>query len=897
MKTEKIKILHLEDSETDVEHIHRVLTQGEIQFTSRIVDSREDYVAALRDFGPQVVISDHSMPSFNSLEALDILRTSGIDIPFILLTGAVSEEFAAEVMNRGADDYILKDRPKRLPTAILGALDKYEQRHERERQEAELRNIFDGSMDVLCSIDIDGRFIKVSAAAEKTWGYKPAELADKKYMDLICAADHAATLRVAESIMSGLAITNFENRYIHKDGNIIPMIWSARWDPDAQVMYAVARDGTERVNAEKAITTERNRIREMFKNAPVSMCLLKGENHVFEMANLYYKNSIGTHDLIGRSAREVLPEIESQGFFALLDTCYKTGEPYAATELLVKKDRLRTGHPEDMYVNLLFQPIRDSQGLVEGISYFAVHVTEQVLARKKIEESYEKLKSAESLQSSILNSLPAQIALLDSEENIIAVNRTWEDFARENRLNSPTYRVGENYIAASDIAGSSGPNTGAKMARGVRDVIRGVKKSFSLEYRCDSPTEKRWFIARVAPTIYGEERGAVIIHTNTTDRKLAEEKIKESEANLAAIIENADAHIYSLDRDFRYITFNSVIKDSIGSHYGIEIKPGDSVYGFLEKIDPAEAKWWEKVYTEALSGQKMQFVKDYSTPDRPYYLNFSINPILQNGGIIGLACFARDITPIKMVENKITELNENLENRIIERTAQLNDAIKELEAFNYTVSHDLQAPLRVINGFVKIILNEYGDKVDDTGKEYFTYISDNTLKMSQLIKDLLDFARLGEVALHREQADMRPIVDAIVTQARMISPDMDTAITIRELPAALCDPPMIKQVWSNLILNAIKYSNKKKYPKIEIGAEILNARPVYYVRDNGVGFDMDKADKLFGVFKRLHSPQDFEGSGIGLATVHRILAKHGGEIWAEAKINEGATFYFTIPTT
>jgi PAS domain S-box-containing protein len=1023
MGADKIKILHLEDSDTDVEHIHRVLTRGEIHFTSRVVDIREDYMAALREFEPDIVVSDHSMPTFNSLEALDILRTSGIDIPFILLTGAVSEEFAAEVMLRGADDYILKDRPKRLPTAILSTIDKYSQRRERERQEAQLRSFFDGSMDVLCSIDSEGRFINVSAAAEKTWGYKPAELVGKKYMDLVSPDDHPATMAIAESIMTGIPVTDFQNHYTHKNGDMVSMTWSARWDAEAQVIYAVARDCTEKLKAQKAVLGERKRIMDMFRDAPVSMCMVKGENHIFEMANLHFRNRVEIQDIIGRPAQEVLPQIEEQGLLKLLDTCYHTGEPYAAREMLLKKDNHRTGQSEDLYVNVLLQPMYDPEGRVEGIGYFAVHVTEQVLARKKIEESYEKLKAAESLQSSILNSLPAQVALLDSEGNIIAVNQTWKDFAKEIKLGSKNHGLGENYIAASASAVDSDQDIGKKMADGIKAVIEGSEKSFFIEYRCDSATEKRWFLARVAPTVYGDERGAVIIHSNVTDRKLADEKIKASEANLAAIIENADAHIYSLDREFRFITFNSVIRDSMRAYYGIEIKPGDKVYGFLEKIDPAEALEWQRVYTEALSGYPVRFVKDYSRPGLPYYLNFSINPIFENGSIIGLSCFARDITEIKntqkqlekanreltnifnnidnviysvdmksfklvnissaceriygykpeefyedqelwnklihpddmpiiqeqlallqsgkdvhnqyrvitangsilwiensviptigedgrlerldgisrditerkRAEDKIIELNENLEKRILERTAALNDAIKELEAFNYTVSHDLQSPLRVISGFSKIILDDYGDKMDDTGRQYLNYISENTVKMSQLIKDLLAFARVGEVALTRQQTEMRPIVDAIITQAKMETPDLAAVFTIGDLGHSYCDETLITQVWENLINNAVKYSRKNRSPLIEIGTKTVNGKAAYYVKDNGAGFDMRHADRLFGVFKRLHTNKEFEGSGVGLATVHRIMAKHGGEIWADAKIGEGATFYFTLP--
>jgi len=306
----------------------------------------------------------------------------------------------------------------------------------------------------------------------------------------------------------------------------------------------------------------------------------------------------------------------------------------------------------------------------------------------------------------------------------------------------------------------------------------------------------------------------------------------------------------------------------------------------------------DKAIQMAIAGQK-----EYNTEFRIVCGDASIRYIKataiverdDKGNAVRMIGSNLDITPNKLAENEIRDLNENLEKRIAERTAQLNDAIKELEAFNYTVSHDLQAPLRVISGFARIVLDEYGDKVDATCREYLNYISDNSKKMGQLIRDLLSFARVGEQALSRQATDMAQIVEAIISQERIANPEMPTAFSVGPLPPAHSDPALIKQVWNNLILNAIKYSNKKPSPQVEIGAHLLHGRTVYYVRDNGVGFDMKHAGKLFGVFKRLHSPEDFEGTGIGLATVHRILSKHGGEIWAEARVDEGATFYFTLP--
>ena len=219
----------------------------------------------------------------------------------------------------------------------------------------------------------------------------------------------------------------------------------------------------------------------------------------------------------------------------------------------------------------------------------------------------------------------------------------------------------------------------------------------------------------------------------------------------------------------------------------------------------------------------------------------------------------------------------------------------ELEAFTYSVSHDLRAPLRSIDGFAKILQDKYVDKLDDEAKRYMNIVMNNAKKMAQLIDDLLMFSRLGKQSLQKTKLEMNEIVKGVC--AELIKPQDINKIElkIQQLPTASGDRSMIKQVFANLIGNSIKYSGKKELPIIEIGYYLKNNETVYYVKDNGAGFNMEYYNKLFGVFQRLHSEKDFEGTGVGLSIVHRIITKHGGNIWAEGKVNEGATFYFSLP--
>lgn len=246
---------------------------------------------------------------------------------------------------------------------------------------------------------------------------------------------------------------------------------------------------------------------------------------------------------------------------------------------------------------------------------------------------------------------------------------------------------------------------------------------------------------------------------------------------------------------------------------------------------------------------------------------------------------------------QLNQLNENLDQKVKERTAQLERAYKELESFSYSVSHDLRAPLRAIAGYSNLLFEDHLKDLDEEGKEFLTTIHDETNRMGDLIDDLLAFSRMSRKEKQVQHFAMNDLVVAAINEIKPLYPDLDPEFNVSELPEVRADPKLIKQVWLNLLSNAIKYHKPGQQPKVKISANPDQDKQakVFSVTDNGVGFDMKYAEKVFGVFQRLHRDEEFEGTGIGLALARRIVNRHEGQIWAESEQGKGSTFYFSLP--
>lgn len=298
-------------------------------------------------------------------------------------------------------------------------------------------------------------------------------------------------------------------------------------------------------------------------------------------------------------------------------------------------------------------------------------------------------------------------------------------------------------------------------------------------------------------------------------------------------------------------------------------------------------------FQRAISGET--FVGVAEEGDRHYETRWT--PIKLDGGQVkGAIGVSVDITEREHAEQEVRLLNRELEQRVAERTAQLMSANDELEAFCYSVSHDLRAPLRHIDGFLRLLRERSGAVLDEQSQHYMDTVSSAGKRMGLLIDDLLSFARMGRGEVSKTRVDLGDLVREIIRELEPETRGRVISWRTAELPVVVGDPAMLRVALSNLLSNAVKYTRPRERAEIEIGGlAIQGEETVVFVRDNGVGFDMRYVGKLFGVFQRLHDAGSFEGTGIGLANVRRIISRHGGRTWAEGKVDQGATFFFTLP--
>jgi len=478
-------------------------------------------------------------------------------------------------------------------------------------------------------------------------------------------------------------------------------------------------------------------------------------------------------------------------------------------------------------------------------------------ARRKAEKL---LNENQKLLQSVIDNTSSLINLKDLNGKYLLVNKEYKkSFSEHGNLIKKT---------VFDIYPEK---TATAFAEEDRKVIDN-KRLFEFEHNMEIKGSQKYFYTVKFPLLNsnGDVYAIGSISTNITE-------IKKQSNLIQDLYDHAPSGYYSLDTNGTFINANKTTLKWLG------YKKEELIGKQFKDILPAEClKDFEKTFPEfkekgTLTDKEFTYVrKDGSL--MPVILNASAEKDDDSNFLYSRSTIF-DITERKKLEEELKQLN------------------KELESFTYSISHDLRAPLRIMNGYAGIIKDEYCDKLDDDAIRMLNNIIKNANRMGQLIDDLLNFSRLGRKELVRHVTDMNTLVQEIINEQLKLEPGEKYKIITGELGKAFCDSSLIRQVWQNLVSNAFKYSRRQAEPVIEINCEMKEKENVYSIKDNGAGFDMSYYDKLFAVFQRLHKVTEYEGTGVGLALVQKIIHKHDGRVWAESEINRGAAFYFSLSNT
>jgi PAS domain S-box-containing protein len=775
----------------------------------------------------------------------------------------------------------------------------------RKKAEDERDRFFNLSLDLLCIASGDGYFKRISPAITDMLGWSVAEFLARPFLDFIHPDDHAATLReVEKQVVAGEKVLHFENRYRHKNGTWRTLSWRSM--PQGNLMYAIARDVTERKHMEEVLreakeqlevrvqertaelaqvneTLRQNerRFRALIEHGGDSIALINAENKILYLSPAvtavegYTPEELIGHSGLENTHPEDLPRLQA----VLQQLLAQPGKPVP----LVWRRRHKNGHwlwLEGVATNLIDDPA------VGGIVTNYRDITERKQAEEKAAQEQARFKL-------IFESVPVGIAFFIEQpdgQNTRIINQAHLQICG---LTPAQDQQPEIYQRITH------PEDAIRQQLLLKELGADRVGRFSLEKRyLRQDGQVVWvafsFQRRKCADGNFEELTTVV---DITERKRAEAIILESAERYHNVTMATDDVIWEWNLETDALWWNENFKSSFG-YQPEEIPPGleswtnnihpedlervsRSVHAVIES---GEKRWTDEHRFRRADGQ-YAFVLD-----RGFVIhNAAGKPTRMLGAMI-------DITERKRAEEEIRILNAELEKRVRLRTAQLEAANKELESFSYSVSHDLRAPLRHVDGFVDMLAKHNGEKLDDRGRRYLKIIADAARQMGHLIDDLLVFSRMGRMEMRQHPVNLSALVHEAVAGLQPDLAGREIVWKIAPLPQVQADAAMLRQVLVNLIGNAVKYTRPRQPAEVEIAAATPTATElVFFVRDNGVGFDMDYVNKLFGVFQRLHRADEFEGTGIGLANVQRIIHRHGGRVWAEGKIDAGATFYFTLP--
>lgn len=765
------------------------------------------------------------------------------------------------------------------------------------------QSLLDTAMDAIVVVDEEGRILLWNSVTESMFGHTLRDAMGSSLASLILPPEQADWLgtEMRNAILGAPnAILNrtVEMVGVRRDGTTFPIEFTAsiRETLTGWVTTLIIRDITVRKRALAAHELSQQRLNLALHNAPI---LLSSQDRELRYTWIEsFRTDFISEKLVGKTDLDVFPAEQARYLTALKNQVIESGEG-ARTEIALTSDR----GPE--YLDLTVEPMRDPDGATIGVYSVGFDVTERKRLLDEVEEERTRWKAT-------VESMVNAAIVLNADGTISFANA------------AATELIGD--LTRTDLKPTDIPSTfGLFHADGTTPFeFRELPIQRALAERCEirdvemvsrRPDGKSYILEWNAAPLFdkkGEVLGAVGIGRNVTAERhsLAQQQellhqVQMERDKLQALVESIVDEVWFADADGNITLLNPGTTSAVagGSH-----DSSDTLLVGKEK----------QVLLRALRGEiiqnEEQVVRSEET-GQVHYRQISAAPISDRAGrILGAVAIGRDVTDQKRAERQIEELNRDLERR----ASELQIANRELESFAYSVSHDLRTPLTSIDSFSRLVLADYAGVIPADGKRYLQLIRDNVDAMDRLIRDLLTFSRAGRQPLKTNMVDMNTLVRQVMEELKPLQIGRTVELVVNDLPSVKADAALLKQVWLNLLTNAFKFTRRRASARIEVGSwdvssgtwkledgiwtltrtpgEQLLYRGAcgFYVRDNGVGFAMDQVDKLFGVFQRLHSEEEYEGTGVGLAIVQRVISRHGGRVWALGGEDIGAMFCFAL---
>jgi len=768
-----------------------------------------------------------------------------------------------------------------------------------QKQKQEIQDFID-SMSTLCAkVSTEGKLMLVNKTTMQASGLPMEELLQTNFTEGVWwtfdPQVHARVRNAFKEACSGIAINYDEQIFVFGQSLTINFSLTPILKPDGSVDYIVA-EGRD-ISGQKKIEEEirqlnadlEHRVEERTAELQTSLREISDYKYAIDESsivaitdqkgiirhandNFCKISKYSREELIGQDHRIINSGYHSKEVIRELWTTIANGKIWKG-EL---KNKAKDG--TIYWVDTTIIPFLNSQG--KPYQYVAIRA--DITERKKAEQA---LHESQQLLSAIIDNSTAVIYVKSLQGKYLLVNRRFKELFHLD---------GEDILGKTDY--DIFPKEEADAFRTMDVKTASIDYALTQEEKVQQNDGLHTYISvKRRLRDYTDKPYAIFgISTDITELKTTEENLRNSLREISdykfALDESSIVAITDQKGIIKYVNNNfckiSKYKENelLGQDHRI-INSGYHPKEFIRKlwVTIANGKIWR--------GELKNKAKDGSI----YWVDTTIVPFLnQESKPYQYVAIRSDITGRKKAENEIKKLNEELEQKVIDRTAQLESVNKELEAFSYSVAHDLRSPLRIIDGYADMLGMDYKSKLDNEGNQHISVIKENAQRMGQLIDDLLNLSHTGRKELVVHTTNMNQLVQPVADEQLLLSGNR-AEIKIEKLEPAECDSSLLRQVWSNLIGNAIKYSATKEQPVVRISSLKKRTEIIYSIADNGVGFDMRYAGKLFGVFQRLHKITEFEGTGVGLALVKRIISKHGGKVWVEAEPGKGATFFFSLP--